>query len=234
MSFAPKNSPIAGTHYARRVLILQKLKLFKEALQDIELALEHPIAKETKNDLLSRRDIIKGLLEETSKTNVAEEKVVLSYGENDSISGASSAITFANNEVDGRHLIAAQPIKINDVLMIQKPYAYLSTQDPEDPLLFEDPSFVCNDCLHPSLAPIPCDGCIRATYCSKKCRSEAYDKYHKLECTLPSTSDVNYNFGLRLFAIMTQQGENVKEVLNLVKELPNNPGIYFNRFDNKN
>ncbi|XP_032457514.1 SET and MYND domain-containing protein 4 isoform X4 [Nasonia vitripennis] len=74
----------------------------------------------------------------------------------------------------GRHIITTRKINAGDILIIEKPYATM--------LIPEKAYTHCSQCLNVYWALIPCEFCIHAMYCSKRCKNEAWKQYHDIEC----------------------------------------------------
>ena len=231
------SSKINAHSYFWRSIALQKLKAYSESLKDIKRALKFRITKEQKTNLLNRKKVLQDLLLKESKKKCTvnkeentQEEVTLSYGENEEIRGVSSAMALTYNEKFGRFFVATCDIKIGDVLMIQSPLTWTKIRASED-----DPKgkkWFCDYCLHSTMNPIPCDKCTCFLYCSFKCRSAAFEKYHKIECQI---SNFRFIIGpqttlfLRTLLVTTNQGENFQEVGKLMEKIKNCKGKLFKK-----
>nr|XP_033778333.1 SET and MYND domain-containing protein 4 isoform X2 [Geotrypetes seraphini] len=153
--------------------------------------------------------------------------------QNPRISNASSAISLCLSTAKGRHLIAAEDISPGETLV--KEEAFVSVLIPEKRPL---PAYSvernwdtevgneeqhCHLCLVQVIAPVPCQGCSYAVYCSYKCRDKAHQDYHWAECVLGSvllTLGVFANLALRatLVAGFTQVSRLVQEYCRDLKE----------------
>ncbi|KAK0083476.1 hypothetical protein PV325_008731 [Microctonus aethiopoides] len=92
----------------------------------------------------------------------------------------SDAVTFAHKIVRGRHLIATRNIKVGSVLIVDKPFAFST-----------DNQALLTNCLHCHISlesheniKIPCLNCQSVCFCSENCCKEAWDNYHKYECSI--------------------------------------------------
>ncbi|XP_014299276.1 SET and MYND domain-containing protein 4 [Microplitis demolitor] len=99
---------------------------------------------------------------------------------NKKLLSCSEAVTFSHNSVRGRHLVAARNIKAGSVVIIDKPFAFST-----------DKQALGTNCLHCHVSfsledkiKIPCANCQTVSFCSEKCRREAWDSYHKYECMI--------------------------------------------------
>ncbi|KAJ8667177.1 hypothetical protein QAD02_008839 [Eretmocerus hayati] len=88
--------------------------------------------------------------------------------------GASKKISIKYNEKYGRHLVAAQDMKPGEVILIAKPYV--------SSLIIKNPYLKCCHCLSIAWSGIPCNHCGWFLFCSNKCKAEAWEKYHAIEC----------------------------------------------------
>ncbi|XP_074016854.1 SET and MYND domain-containing protein 4 isoform X1 [Numenius arquata] len=116
------------------------------------------------------------------------------WEENDSISGASSSLSLNFDMERGRHLVASQDIQPGQNLL--KEEAFVSVLCPGEGLLLQDSSetpwdtqvtnadLYCHRCLRQLLASVPCRGCSYAKYCSQNCADVAWERYHRMECSL--------------------------------------------------
>ena len=87
---------------------------------------------------------------------------------------ASQSIDVTYSNDTGRHLLAAQPIRTGDVLIVEKPYASV---------LFSDYyGSHCYRCMARVVAPVPCAQCSTVVFCGSDCRDAAWDEYHRFEC----------------------------------------------------
>ncbi|KAK0178557.1 hypothetical protein PV327_007435 [Microctonus hyperodae] len=92
----------------------------------------------------------------------------------------SDALTFAHKIVRGRHLVATRNIKAGSVLIVDKPFAFST-----------DNQALLTNCLHCHISlesdeniKIPCLNCQSVSFCSENCCKEAWNNYHKYECSI--------------------------------------------------
>ncbi|XP_001504392.4 SET and MYND domain-containing protein 4 isoform X1 [Equus caballus] len=114
--------------------------------------------------------------------------------ENKQISGASASVSLCTDPFKGRYLIATKDILPGELLV--KEDAFVSVLNPAEVLPLHlgleskwdtrvtNGDLYCHRCLKRSLAPVPCDGCSYAKYCSQECMQQAWDLYHNIECSL--------------------------------------------------
>lgn len=114
--------------------------------------------------------------------------------ENEQIPGASSSVTLHIDPLKGRFLVATKDILPGELLV--KEDAFVSVLNPGEvplrPHSLESKWDIqatsgdlhCHRCLRHTLAPVPCEGCSYAKYCSQECMQQAWDRYHSVECSL--------------------------------------------------
>ncbi|XP_068834708.1 SET and MYND domain-containing protein 4 [Capricornis sumatraensis] len=114
--------------------------------------------------------------------------------ENEQIPGASSSVALHIDPLKGRFLVATKDILPGELLV--KEDAFVSVLNPGEvplrPRSLESKWDIqatngdlhCHRCLRHTLAPVPCEGCSYAKYCSQECMQQAWDRYHSVECSL--------------------------------------------------
>lgn len=92
----------------------------------------------------------------------------------------SDSLSLSYDKIKGRHLVATRNIKVGDVVMIDKPFSFST-----------DIEALATNCLHchvslnlESNVRIPCENCQTVSFCSKDCRLDSWQKYHKYECKI--------------------------------------------------
>ena len=103
----------------------------------------------------------------------AEEVPVLSDAK-PNLPALSSAVTIEHEPGRGRFAVANREIPAGSLVLVEKPFvSCLDVEQEEDH---------CHHCLvNCPLRQLPCQGCVRARYCSSKCR-QAASVYHHFEC----------------------------------------------------
>ena len=87
---------------------------------------------------------------------------------------ASDGVKVSYNTASGRHLIAEKNFKSGDALIVENPYA--------SAVLMNLYKSHCRHCLLKADNMVPCTVCCTQTYCSEKCRSDAWQQKHYFEC----------------------------------------------------
>lgn len=140
---------------------------------------------------------------------------------------ASDAIDVEYSKASGRHIVATRDIEIGELLLIEKPYVALR----------RDLFFVtCSHCLMETAKAIPCERCINCVYCSEKCKADAFNQYHYLDCTIydllkhyksHDTAAPAAHSAKILFKMFREAG-NVRIMQRRLARFENNAGNYFN------
>lgn len=114
--------------------------------------------------------------------------------ENEQISCASSSVTLCTDPLKGRSLIATKDILPGELLVREE--AFVSVLNPGEMPPRRDGleskwdtrvtngDLYCHRCLKHTVATVPCDRCSYAKYCSQECMQQAWDLYHRAECSL--------------------------------------------------
>lgn len=79
----------------------------------------------------------------------------------------------------GRHVVTAKKINFGEVLAVEKPYVQVLLKN-----YLKDHCFFCLELCY---SMIPCDNCVHAMFCSKKCQESCWNLHHKYECAILPT-----------------------------------------------
>ncbi|XP_031781215.1 SET and MYND domain-containing protein 4 isoform X3 [Nasonia vitripennis] len=118
----------------------------------------------------------------------------------------------------GRHIITTRKINAGDILIIEKPYATM--------LIPEKAYTHCSQCLNVYWALIPCEFCIHAMYCSKRCKNEAWKQYHDIECAAAGyLLELDFNkcalFSMRLSILALRELGSVNNLRSNLEQINN-------------
>jgi len=170
--------------HERRAKSRLALKHFEKALEDISVAAES-LTYSTLDEAKQKAKVkdlnkLKASIEKEIKSGVkngvvTSEKVKLSFRQpNVKFPSFSDAVQIKFGEGRGRYGVAGRDIKIGELIAIETPFVSLIDK--------EFSKNHCWNCLLCTKSPIPCDTCSGVVYCSKECRQNADDTYHKYEC----------------------------------------------------
>lgn len=92
-----------------------------------------------------------------------------------------NAVYITYNSKFGRGLVASRDFKFGEFVCIEKFYATSCNS--------EKLYAYCSHCLAICWTAIPCRNCSYYMFCGEKCRDEAWEKYHDIECCINIASD---------------------------------------------
>lgn len=229
LSNAPPYSKCAALAYANRSAALYRLKAYDECVSDINRALNLPYPNDLRAKIIARKAAAvnhKSMATTTTQTetDTPVDQLKLAYGENDKLPGVSQGIDIECGDDKKRYFVAEMPFKAGDVLIIQDPFMAVRE-------FGEEPKY-CHQCLKKSLCLIPCDTCTSEVYCSEKCRTEAYDTYHRIECKIQNTlwsAGISQHrqllaIQLRCLNNFSNQGTDLKKLYKDIEEVDKNSG----------
>lgn len=143
---------------------------------------------------------------------------------NSKIMRASSAVALKYSEKFGRHLVATRDIKAGEALALHQSYA--SSLYPE---YFYNHCWYCTShCLN----PIPCLSCVDVVYCSVKCRENAWNEYHDVECKvigvmIRAEMYVGEIMAVKILIKALKETGSIQKLREKVKEIKSISGYYF-------
>ncbi|XP_066276682.1 SET and MYND domain-containing protein 4-like [Branchiostoma lanceolatum] len=113
-------------------------------------------------------------VETSSASSSATDIPSVSYGTNITFPSLSTAVEIRQSGQRGRHAVAAQDVRVGDVLIVEKPCGSV--------VLPEQCDTHCDYCCRRVSAPLPCHQCSTARYCGHECADLAWTQYHRVEC----------------------------------------------------
>ncbi|XP_014472145.1 PREDICTED: SET and MYND domain-containing protein 4-like, partial [Dinoponera quadriceps] len=129
---------------------------------------------------------------------------------------ASDAVVLKYDKQYGRHVVAARNIDAGEVLVVEKPYSLLLTQQMR--------LTHCSNCVKICWATIPCKNCSYTLYCSEQCRDIEWKKYHDVECdiitimVLCGFRDSDF-YSLRLAVLAVKEAGNIKQLRTMLRKV---------------
>jgi len=171
--------------FERRLRCLILIKSSKAEVEDAHTAFEASLAfaklDDPKKDKL--RLEMSELVDGNSKPGqispqvhlpIPGEEVPVLADAKPSLPALSSSVTIEYEPGRGRFAVANREIPAGSLVIVEKPFvSCLDVEKEEDH---------CHHCLvNCPLRQLPCQGCVRARYCSSKCR-QAAGTYHYFEC----------------------------------------------------
>ncbi|KAJ7997407.1 hypothetical protein DPEC_G00228660 [Dallia pectoralis] len=181
--------------YANRSAALFHLQLYKECLDNIDMALKHGYPGHLQHKLQSRRTQCLNHLPRQG-AGVNDEGVFSGTGQaklpdsrqhenrNGPVSCLSPRVSVCFSPEKGRHLVATEGIAAGEVIVTDCAYSCVLIPGMEGGGLFGTEEKICHLCLREGLSPLPCEGCCYARYCSEGCRRAAWEWHHRWECPI--------------------------------------------------
>ena len=167
------------------------LKMYQEALEDIDWAIKLGYPVKSRIKLIVRRSACEAELnkviknpEETPLTDQTEEKL--------------DHIQILKSEF-GRGMFTTKSVTRGEFVLTEKPYVSVL-----HPNRYKTHCYHCFRTL--DQRPVPCQNCRQVRFCSADCLSRAWTSYHETECCyldiLNVTNDFHYSPKLTLRAII--------------------------------
>lgn len=142
---------------------------------------------------------------------------------NEIIPSFSNCLNLTYSKEYGRHVVSTRNISPGEILVIEKGFVFPDV---------EKMYLACSHCLNFTWNGIPCDSCVFAIYCSEKCKINAWNEYHDIECHIlpPFFSEAFYTLNLsheilplRLL-IMFIKKEGLQNIIDQAKSIENSTG----------
>lgn len=128
---------------------------------------------------IKREEAAKKYIDDTKRLLVAK----LSYPANPKVPFLIDCLEMRESDEFGRCIMTTRALKPGDIVAIEDPFC--------EKMAAEMRYVRCEYCLREEYRSlIPCDKCTAVMYCSESCRSNAYNDYHRYEC---STIDYLYD-----------------------------------------
>lgn len=183
LCYAPFGSDSMGIAYANRSAIYLGAGFYNFCLENIELALANDYPEKLKPKLEQRKkeclELMNNNIDSFEKYSKENRNIKLSYAANDKIPFVINGLEYANSPEYGRHVRATHDLYPGDVIIVEKAYS--------KSLLNSAVYSYCANCLEPKFFNLkPCNKCTMTMYCSEKCETESWQRFHKYECPIIS------------------------------------------------
>eukprot|EP00092_Neocalanus_flemingeri_P012773 GFUD01013764.1.p1 GENE.GFUD01013764.1~~GFUD01013764.1.p1 ORF type:complete len:2085 (+),score=698.75 GFUD01013764.1:68-6256(+) len=180
-------------------------------------------AKLRKNDPANRKikaDILKNIInsiEQASKETNLDENIEIEELEvpkllekNPLCPAFSEAAAITFDPEKGRIVKARRAIKAGEMICVDDPTCAMLCPENKDNI-----NNHCLNCFRFTKAPLPCDTCCSVVFCSKKCKDQANQTYHKFECQL------------KLYELFQFEGRDVFSLFLALRAVTQKPLHYF-------
>lgn len=174
LCFAESGSENMSMAFENRANCFYQLKLYDQALTDIELALE---AGCTENALL-KLEKLRVNCQQMKPVNGASQSIAesirkLDLEANRNFPCIADALTITNNERFGRHIIAKYDIGVGQNVLMEDSFASINSSTVQ----------MCYTCLGEEKNFIPCPECTDVVFCNNECMRS--NLVHKMDCQTP-------------------------------------------------
>ncbi|XP_068236228.1 SET and MYND domain-containing protein 4-like isoform X2 [Palaemon carinicauda] len=179
--------------FSNRSAVLYEFKMYKECIQDIDLAFMHGFPKELSAKLIERKEKCLAFLKEKAAGSV---KPYLKRASADDLPAhllstttkdpssknrfeISKKIKLIEIPGRGKSFITTEYIKPGELIGIEEAYSLEVDHDKRH--------LYCYYCLMSCIYLLPCPGCTEVVFCSKECRTKSLASEHWLECKIQPT-----------------------------------------------
>ncbi|XP_049295536.1 SET and MYND domain-containing protein 4-like [Anopheles funestus] len=163
---AKQGSKDLGLGYANRSAVYFNSKLYRECLQNIELARSNNYPAEMMPKLLQREERCKQLMEAISESSTEH-----------SPTGHCAIKSCLELSKDGKGICTNRSLDPGEKILLEKPYVLVL----EAELAYERCDY-CGATNEHNL--LPCKGCTAVMYCSEECQEQSLQRYHQFECEI--------------------------------------------------
>ncbi|XP_056414677.1 SET and MYND domain-containing protein 4 isoform X2 [Hyla sarda] len=186
--------------FANRSAALFHLGHFSACLEDIEHAQQNGYPERLQSKILQRQaDCLQKQKQRdisNTKSSRTESKCVVNHRQqelkgNPQLPHASSSVNLKVSASKGRHLVASKDIGEGELLICEEAYVSVGIPDRESvtkkntgDISITNCDLYCHHCLQRMTAPLPCQHCSFARYCTSECMDQAWKYYHNVECSL--------------------------------------------------
>ncbi|XP_031627766.1 SET and MYND domain-containing protein 4-like, partial [Contarinia nasturtii] len=174
LCFAKEGSELMGLAYANRSSCFFNMQMYSKCLTDIENAKQNNYPEEKMSKLDERKAKCSAILtKETDQSDIFEPK--LDYEPNENFPCFANVLRIAQNNENGRHVVATTNIDVGKTVMVDQSY-FAET--------FNQKYGRCNICLRSAEILKPCQKCAFTMFCPR-CEGNSF---HDFEC------DINLNY----------------------------------------
>lgn len=155
LCLAENESENLGLAYANKSAVYFEMKMFERCLRNIDLAFENHYPDSNRGVLETRRNkckqlMQKGIVDFDPMTLFTEYQI-----ENDS--GIAKCLKVKFNENFGRHVVTTKPLKVGDVIVVEKPFCKVLHEE----FIFQR----CGYCFKDNFMDlIPCLNCCKGDW----------------------------------------------------------------------
>lgn len=175
--YAEEDSEHISIGYANRSAVYFELKLYDECIKNIEMAkgvVGFP--KRLSERLQKRENSCKELMKKI-KPGDSPIELKLSFPPHKTVPFIIDCLELRKDAQYGRYVITNRDLDVGQIIAIEEPFCTSLSNKVQ----YERCE---NCCLEQSRNLILCIECTAVMFCSELCRTEAWDRFHKLECPI--------------------------------------------------
>lgn len=188
LCLAKTESENLGLAYANRAAVYFEMKLFDKCLSNIKMAKENHYPEKNNNILKKREAKCLELIKRKKDTRSSDawNYFRLTHASSEEVPFAADCLQLKVDLKYGRHIMTNRPLRVGDIVAIEKPSFKVIKADSRYSTCFESNTFQrCSNCLYDNqLSLIPCSSCTKTMYCSYHCMNAAQRRYHQFECDI--------------------------------------------------
>ncbi|XP_051891760.1 SET and MYND domain-containing protein 4 [Pristis pectinata] len=171
------DGPGTALLYANRSAALYHLQRYQECLEDIGRAEHHGYPAELQHKTQGRRA---ACLQQLGRCEGGVRPPDTGADQPDE----PPPISLRYDALRGRHFTAARDLCAGQMVLRERAFSAVlipGGQSEEHP---PTQHLYCHHCLGTAPLPLPCRGCSYSCYCSERCRDQAWQLHHWLDCPL--------------------------------------------------
>lgn len=149
----------------------------------------------------------------------------LSYPPHPKVPFIADCLKLKSDEQFGRFVVTNTALQPGEIIAIEEPFSKCLLRD-------QNYKYCCN-CLNDNcLNLIPCKHCTGAMFCSEKCQTDGWKKFHRFECTIIDKLDKICTKIIRIavhtfFEALDIYNFNVLDLMNSLNEIADDPSTVF-------
>lgn len=207
LCFAKPSSENIALAYASRSACFFQLKMYREALIDIELAKDAKISERILPKLEERKQQSLKLMDSLEPSR--QNPMKLSYQADRQYPCMAKVLEIQKNEQFGRHLVARQDIPAGQTILIESDFVSMRSNNDE---------LVCYTCFRSKVNFIACSQCPDVAFCSNDCIVQ--NATHKWECgTFFADLHHQIQFQMQTILLAIETFSNVERLMEFVENV---------------
>lgn len=222
--YAENDSEELGLAFANRSAVYVDLRLYDDCLTNIQLA-KQSAPKRVMDKLNNREKLCLDERKRLKETSPVFNNPELSFPAHAQVPFIANCLQLQQNAEHGQHVITVTDLKPGDVVAVEKAFCSSLHQK------FKYKR--CENCLKENnYNLIPCQRCVSVMFCSDECRDEAYERFHRIECSIiEHKSDFFCKESVNIFRTLICSITNFKsvdELITFIEQAKNQDATVFN------